>query len=526
MSAPSKTSPKQGRAHAKLTEIFGADLRSLATLRIVLGVLVLVDLAIRSADLVAHYTDAGVMPRVALEPPDPLLFPQALPMISPWAFSLNTFSGGLLLQALMFVVGAVAAVALLAGYRTRVASVVVWVALLSIQQRNPLILTSGDILLRMLLFWAMFLPLGAIWSVDRLRGAVVGRLSMRYFSLATVALFLQIALIYWFTALLKTGPEWRTDFSALYYALSLDQVTRPFGQFLLDFPTLLTVMTAATILLEIVGPFLLFSPFFTGPVRTAGILAFMGLHFGIFLTMDIGLFPFISAFCMVCFLPSWFWNEVVPKLRAALPGWPRAAARRLRAYLLERPRARRTGAGMDPTTLKASFASDLLAVSFLVIVLFWNLTSVVPVVMPAGTAPLSLFLGLDQRWNMFAPRPTVDDGWHVVPGTLQNGERVDLMPILRGELDPPKEVSWEKPPVVAYETNVRWNKYLEFMGLVEHADQRPYFSSYLCRAWNERHTGGERLEGLRIIYMRESTLPDYKTSDIEKVRLWDHRCAS
>jgi hypothetical protein len=525
MNDASKGSPKGGQASGKLAEIFGADLRSLATFRIVLGVLVLADLAIRSADIVAHYTDAGVMPRVALEPPDLRLFPQAVPMMSPWTFSLNTLSGGLLLQALIFVVGAVAAVALLIGYRTRVSSVVVWVVLLSIQQRNPLILTSGDILLRMLLFWAMFLPLGAIWSVDRLRGAVPVRLSMRYFSLATVALFLQIAFIYWFTALLKTGPEWRTDFSALYYALSLDQVTRPFGQFLLDFPTLLTVMTAATILLEAVGPFLLFSPFFTGPVRTAAILAFMSLHFGIFLAMDIGLFPFISAFCMVCFLPSWFWDEVVPKLRAALPGGLEAIKRRLQAHL-GRLRVAPTGEATDPTTLKATFASDLLAVLFLVMVLFWNLTTVVPVAMPTGAAPLSFFLGLDQKWNMFAPRPTVDDGWYVIPGNLQNGERVGLMPILRGEFDPPKGVSWEKPRVVTYETNVRWSKYLEFVGSAEHADQRPHFGNYLCRAWNERHTGGERLERLQIFYMRESTLPDYRPSTIEMVRLWAHDCAS
>ncbi len=101
---------------------------------------------------------------------------------------------GSFFQALLFVVAAVAAVALLVGYRTWVASVVVWILLLSIQHRNPLVLGSGDDLLRMLLFWGMSLPLGAVWSVDRAVEREAGALrwsTMRYFSLATVALFMR-----------------------------------------------------------------------------------------------------------------------------------------------------------------------------------------------------------------------------------------------------------------------------------------------------------------------------------------------
>jgi hypothetical protein len=506
------------RSGSKVAEIFGADLRSLALFRIVLGVLVLADLANRATDLLAHYSDAGVMPRAALEPPNTEIFPKAQQIVSPFAISINMFSGEPLFQALVFLLGAVGAVALIFGWWTRVASVIAWVVILSIQQRNPLVLASGDILLRMLLFWAMFLPLGAVWSLDRRRTG--GRLSMLYFSFGTVALFMQIAFIYWFTALLKTGAEWRTDFSALYYALSLDQVARPLGQAMLDFPLLLAFLTVSTLLLEVVGPFLLFSPVFTGPVRTATIAAFMSLHFGILLTMDIGIFPFISAFCMVCFLPAWFWDTALPRLHAALPASLGNLARRLGGWRGE------PSEGSEPVVLKPTFVNDLLVLVAFVLVLFWNLTTVSPVGMPTGTAPVALTLGLDQKWNMFAPRPTVDDGWYVIPGTLENGEQVDLMAVIRDDYDPPKEVSWEKPRVVAYmDKNEHWGKYLEFTGLAEYAHQRPYFSSYLCRAWNARNTGGERLEDLQIFYMRESTLPDYRTSEVERVRLWDQSCA-
>src|ERR687889_811134 len=285
-------------AYAKVVEIFGADLRSLATFRIGLALLVLSDLANRATDLFAHYTDAGVMSRTVL----------MRQLLNPSAFSLNLLNGGYTFQALLFGVAALAALCTLVGYRTRLMTFVVWVILLSIQMRNPLVNGSESPFLRMLFFWGMLLPLGAYWSVDRARSALP-RPSPRFLSLATFALFMQIAFVYWFTAALKSGPEWRTDYTALYYALSLDQIATPIGHQLLHFPSLLQVLTFGTFVLEALGPLLLFCPFFTGPVRTGAVLAFMSLHFGIWLTMDIGIFPWISAFCMVCFFPTWFWDK-------------------------------------------------------------------------------------------------------------------------------------------------------------------------------------------------------------------------
>ena len=52
------------------------------------------------------------------------------------------------------------------GYRARLATIACWFLVMSIHNRNPMILSAGDILLRLLLFWAMFLPLGARYSVD------------------------------------------------------------------------------------------------------------------------------------------------------------------------------------------------------------------------------------------------------------------------------------------------------------------------------------------------------------------------
>ena len=308
MNATRKGSPVLRWGRAKIIEIFGADLRSLAAFRIVLAALVLVDLASRAPDLYAHYTDRGVLPRS-------ILLQEAL---NRWQVSLNLMSGELYVQALLFDVAALAALALLVGYRTRLMTVIVWVLVLSIQARNPLVLNSGDTLLRMLLFWGIFLPLGAHWSVDRALKAAPSRLSMRFLSLATVGLLMQIAFVYWFTAILKSGEEWRVDGTALYYALSIEEWGTPIGAYLYQFPTLLKVLTFATIGLEAFGPFLLFCPFFTGPVRTGAILVFMSLHFGIWLTMPIGIFSWVAAFCMICLLPSWFWDNATKLLPVSL----------------------------------------------------------------------------------------------------------------------------------------------------------------------------------------------------------------
>jgi hypothetical protein len=65
MVASSGVSRPAGWGRAWIDEAFGADLRSLAALRIVLALVVLADLAGRAANLTAHYTDDGVLPRRA-----------------------------------------------------------------------------------------------------------------------------------------------------------------------------------------------------------------------------------------------------------------------------------------------------------------------------------------------------------------------------------------------------------------------------------------------------------------------------
>jgi predicted DCC family thiol-disulfide oxidoreductase YuxK len=283
----------------KLEELFGADLRSLAALRIGLGVLLLVDLVQRSGDLTAHYTDFGLLPRADLLQVSP----------SRWLVSIHLISGVWQIQAVLFALAGVSALALLVGYRTRLATIVSWLLFTSLNTRNPMIVLGADVLLRVVLFWAMFLPLGARWSVDRAWVRTAPPRGPRVLSAASVAYLAQIVLVYWITALRKSDPEWRSAGTALYYALSLDNVTTPLGHALLQLPTLLTWLTHGVLWFEVLGPLLLFCPVFTGPIRIAVVLAFALMHAGIALTLRIGYFPWVSALAMVVFLPTVFWDR-------------------------------------------------------------------------------------------------------------------------------------------------------------------------------------------------------------------------
>jgi hypothetical protein len=267
---------------AWLGTLFAADLRSLAAFRIAMAVIVLIDLTGKARNLTVFFTDEGALPRRVL-----------LAELRPWSISLNLMSGTFVVQVLLFGAAFLAAVAMLVGYRTRPASIVVWIMVLSIQWRNPFLLHGADELLRVVLFWAMFLPLGACWSVDRWQQRPPIRLSNRFVSIGVAGLFLQIAFMYWFAVILKSGREWRIDGTALYYALSSAELISPIGTYLLRFPDLLHVLTFATLAIELVAPILLFSPYRKGPVRTAGVALIMSLHVGILVTMNIGYFPLL-----------------------------------------------------------------------------------------------------------------------------------------------------------------------------------------------------------------------------------------
>ncbi|MDQ3524854.1 MAG: HTTM domain-containing protein [Chloroflexota bacterium] len=525
--------------------MFGADLRSLAVFRIVLASIVLLDMVGRAQNLQVHYADTGVLPRhIVIE------------ALNPWRWSLYFLNGTVQFQGLLVGLTVAAALAMLIGYRTRTMTIIVWVMMLSIHLRNPLVSSASDTLVRLLLFWSMFLPLGACWSLDRRRRPASERPSIQFLSMATVGLFAQIAFMYWFTALLKTGDTWRSDGTALYLALGAKHITRDFGDFLFQFETLLQWLTFASLGLEVIAPILLFSPIATGPVRTAAVAAIMAFQLGIYLTMDLGIFPWTSALCMVCFLPAWFWDRVLPwartlRHRIPVPQLGHAAAAHVgfqdRLFLRvpwasapvpeathEPPEQRQrvdsveVAAGPDDRpTLRSSPLLNIVAASCLFIVFGVNLATVSDYRVPEQVAPLVDGAALNQRWGMFAPAPINSTVWFVYRGTLADETEVDLLPTLIHD-DPQvvRMLSWEEPDDIAGNLfgDKYWRKYVDAVAVSHRGDERLALARYICRTWNSHYDGEMALTSIDMFQLWRRTLPDYEQAPVKRAMIADYSC--
>ena len=205
------------------------DIRALSLMRIAIALIIIIDLLIRFSDLEAHYTNNGLWP---------------LNLIynfgwNPGFWSLHALNGGVNFIIILFVLHFIFALFLLIGYKTRLFSVLVWLFTISLHNRNLFVLQAGDDLLRMILFWGIFLPWGNYYSIDSKK---ITRLKNN--ALANIGYLLLIASIYFFTFNLKNSAEWRNSGTAIYFALSLDQLRLPlFGEWLYQFPILMNILT-------------------------------------------------------------------------------------------------------------------------------------------------------------------------------------------------------------------------------------------------------------------------------------------
>ncbi len=405
---------------------FALDLRSLALFRIVVGLCLIGSLIRRGSEAGTFYSSVGVLPaEVLLRGRENIM-------------SLHLISDTVEVQYAIFLVALAFAIAFTAGYRTRLSAFVSWLLWLSLLTRNPLSANGGDWELRLLLFWSMFLPLNGAWAVDKPPFRPLTQLSP-----ATVALTLQIGAVYWFAAAEKMGPAWLTERSAAYYALHIDMVATPLGTRLLEFPELVRWIAVATIAVEFLGPFLVILPWKTNAARIAAVLLFMSFHLGIGLTMRLGLFTWISALAWVVFLPGSVW----------------------------RPR-------VDGRAVDRSLVRDAVVVAS-VIMAALNLMN--PRLRPRALGETSTYhyvatlLGWEQRWPMFAPRPSTMNPWWSIEGVTPAGRRLDLW---AGGAPGVKPATWE----AAYR-NSEWFGYL-FQVMAGKPFHHEALADYFCGEWN------------------------------------------
>src|SRR5262245_37067362 len=132
---------------------------TLALVRIAFGALVFAWTVSLAHDAYSFFSGSGILPSSTYDGE------------AATAWGLLDLTDSRLAVALLLAVLALASLFLVAGLYTRVASVLVFIGLISIERRNPFVFNSGDGLLKVIAFYMMLAPSGVALSVDRWRRA-------------------------------------------------------------------------------------------------------------------------------------------------------------------------------------------------------------------------------------------------------------------------------------------------------------------------------------------------------------------
>jgi hypothetical protein len=208
--------------------------------------------------------------------------------------------------------------------------------------------------------------------------------------------------------------------------------------------------------------------------------------------LRIGLFPWACAIAWLPFIPGSAWDWAQKKLRL-----PASSARKVdRENHRFWPLLDYAGCG-----LVFLAAVDVMA---------WNISSL------PGAPKVSIHTFgsiLAQRWNMYAPYPRKVHGWLVVPADLANGQQVDLFT--------GKALSWDKPKDIgAYFGDDLWRRFISNLFDNQNPADLKRYADYQVRKWDQIHSPDKDVQTVSIIFMRETTLPNFSVSPAEKDALY------
>ena len=471
------------RLRVALRRRLGIDPRALAAFRIALGVVLLVDLALRARNLTAFYTDAGVLPRTMLA--------EAYPLAA--RFSPHAVSGEAWAVALLFLVAAGAAVALAVGHRTRVATAVSLALLASLQARNPLVLNAGDLLFLQLLGAGLLCPLGARWSVDAVRrrardsrasrspsesaapsGSTAAAADGRFAGPASALLLTSVVVVYVSNALVKSrGTAWPRG-EAIERVFRLTYLHGPLGGLVPEWSAPLAAATYGWIALLVASPLLIASA-----VRVRAALAgtLFAAHLSMAFTLQIGVFSAVSAAGLLPFFPPFVWDRIEAAISDSIDRLRRLVDRR---FVSVDSSLSPSGPAADPSPVvaavgtvrdRAAAAAPVVAAALLVALVAWNGMALGLVETPDPVASVSD--PTEGGWDMFAPNPPSTDALVLATATTADGDRIDA---LYGD-----RVARDRPPSDArgYPT-ARWRKFLTLLADDPDPDRVAPVLAHLC----------------------------------------------
>jgi hypothetical protein len=329
--------------------------------------------------------------------------------------------------------------------------------------------------------------------------------------------------MYLVSAILKTGPTWHQQGSAIHLALHHHAFATPTGMWVAQLPSqVLQTMTWSTWWLELAGPVLFFLPYKNGWARTFQVVSFMGFHFGLYMTMELGHFPWVAIVYWLVVLPPWFWDTPVAGLLAKLNLIERLGA--LVARTTRWIREHRSWFGVHHLPRQPRIYPRAWVTLFVTLLAIYTTHGTVYAATHKGDVqgerfqPL-LMMRLYANWGMFAPNPPSDSGWFVFQSKLKNGTEVDVW-------RDGAPLSWETPEVPsATHPTQRWRKFGDNNLTQNHGEARPSLLRWLSKDWNEDHEDGEIATEIEMFHMVQSVRwPEKGYTPVRKVSLRKQRC--
>ncbi|EQC47892.1 hypothetical protein [Bacteriovorax sp. Seq25_V] len=580
-----------------MKNLFEINLKSLALFRISLGLILFFDFLNRFSLVKPFYNDGGIATRSYIIDNVEI----------GWKMSLLNLNGSPVFAYILLTLGVITSLLIAFGARTKLSSFIAWIILLSFQNRFPIINHGGDNLLRILLFFSIFMPTNYYFSLDRFFGKfdqIEDRESVN--TPFTFLIFLQIFLMYGFTFVYKWDPAWLTRLDSLYYAMNLDIFTTILGEKLLGFPKLMSALSFFTLWVEGLGPLLLLIPWKKSAFRSVAFVLFWGLHLGILFTMHLGNFPWICLALWIPILPENFWrlikkvltrntetltlyydgecgfcrrfcillkevlfvsnliikpstddssiNEIInsqkswllidsrgtqstrfnvfAKLLDSSIFFPLGVVYNLSPilaignYAYKHISKYRFLIGKTLTSffqvdikVKTNWPGKTFATLLILLSFSWNLEGYLgsdKFDVKDPFTSIAFTLGLNQQWNMFAPKPMSNDAWYIIDGELQDGSRINPITL--------ESISFEKPryPQDTME-NSQWRKFYLNLSRESGKTYMRNFANYICREWNTNNKN--KLVEYKIYQMLERTPSDYTAKpEVKQNLIWTYKC--
>ena len=362
-------------------QLFLVDPRSYRLFCILIGITSLWDVFSRFPEAVPFYSSSGILS-------DQFLVEAYKYKIS---WSINLLFRTAVMQQVLLLFQAVVSLAMITNRFNRVVNLTLWILVMSRQIANPYVLSAGDELLRHLLFWSCFLAPPKKEPNEINAGAI--------------ALAIQLLSIYYFSALMKTSPSWRTDGSALGMAISLESFSYPFVRNLLKFPELLKTLSIFTWYLELLTPILFILSAASKYARLGFVLVMIGFHLTLACTFRLGYFPFVCITGWCLWLPETFWDKLKISISEA-------------TLRLHRPK-------VEQITKQLPQAVCLYLILFNLGINF-RTSQEKPFYPGAFLNGVGDFFYMWQKWGMFAPMPSIDDGWNSFEAVLTDGTKIKV----------------------------------------------------------------------------------------------------